>query len=399
MLTGKKILLAVSGSIAAYKTAFFVRLLVKEGAEVKVIMTPSARDFISPLTLATLSKNPVHSDYFDSKTGEWHSHVELGLWADLMIIAPLTANTLAKLANGLCDNLLCASYLSARCPVMLAPAMDLDMYQHPATLANLQRLRNFGHTVIDAEEGELASGLVGTGRMAEPEHLLANVKQHFDRAHILSGKRVLITSGPTHEAIDPVRFIGNHSSGKMGSALAKAAHEAGANVVFITGPATHIPHEKQGLEIVRVASAVEMLHACEAHFDQVNVAIFAAAVADFTPKTKASDKIKRKDENLVIELVPNPDIAAEMGKRKAGQFTVGFALETVNEEVNAQGKLAKKNFDMIVLNSLNDKGAGFSHDTNKVSIFDKHNNVQHFGLMPKEELARDIVQMIAEKIH
>lgn len=398
MLTGKKILLAVTGSIAAYKAAFFVRLLVKDGAEVRVIMTPSAKDFISPLTLATLSKHPVESDYFDNQTGTWANHVELGLWADLMVIAPLSANTLAKLANGYCDNLLCATYLSAKCPVMVAPAMDLDMYQHPTTKENLRKIASFGNLIIDAEAGELASGLVGTGRMAEPEHLMSHVREFFHNKGLLANKHVLITSGPTFEPIDPVRFIGNHSSGKMGTALAKQCLHSGAQVTFVTGPATTIPSPAANLHVVKVTSALEMLHAAESAFEKVDVAIFAAAVADFRVSKPADEKIKRKDSSLQIELVQNPDIAATLGSRKTNQFTVGFALETENEVDQAQKKLLKKNFDLIVLNSLKDTGAGFSHDTNKVSIFDKNNNSWDFGLKSKAEVAKDIIGLIATKI-
>ncbi|MEQ9230546.1 MAG: bifunctional phosphopantothenoylcysteine decarboxylase/phosphopantothenate--cysteine ligase CoaBC [Cyclobacteriaceae bacterium] len=398
MLTGKKILLAVTGSIAAYKAAFFVRLLKKANAEVKVVMTESAKAFISPLTLSTLSKNPVYSDYFKSETGEWNNHVELALWADLMIIAPLTTNSLAKLANGYCDNLLCATYLSAKCPIMLAPAMDLDMYKHPTTLANLEKVRSFGNTVIDAEDGELASGLEGQGRMAEPEHLLAAIEKHFHNSNQLEGKKVLITSGPTQEAIDPVRYISNHSSGKMGTALAQAFLDSGAKVTFITGPADFIPRESANLKIIKVESANEMMKAAEENFKNSDIAVFAAAVSDYGVSNISQEKIKRNGENLKLELVPNPDIALELGKKKKHQFSVGFALETSNEKANALKKLEKKNFDLIVLNSLQDSGAGFSHDTNKVSIFDKDNNEVSIGLKSKAELAKDIVQLIADKI-
>ncbi len=398
MLTGKKILLAVTGSIAAYKAAFFVRLLKKANADVKVVMTESAKAFIPPLTLSTLSKNPVYSDYFKSETGEWNNHVELALWADLMIIAPLTANSLAKLANGYCDNLLCATYLSAKCPIMLAPAMDLDMYKHPTTLANLEKVRSFGNTVIDAEDGELASGLEGQGRMAEPEHLLAAIEKHFHNSNQLEGKKVLITSGPTQEAIDPVRYISNHSSGKMGTALAQAFLDSGAKVTFITGPADFIPRESAYLKIIKVESANEMMKAAEENFKNSDIAVFAAAVSDYGVSNISQEKIKRNGENLKLELVPNPDIAFELGKKKKHQFSVGFALETSNEKANALKKLEKKNFDLIVLNSLQDSGAGFSHDTNKVSIFDKDNNEVSIGLKSKAELAKDIVQLIADKI-
>ncbi len=391
MLAGKKILLAVCGSIAAYKTAFFVRLLVKEGAEVKVIMTESAKDFITPLTLATLSKNPVHSQYFDKSSGEWHNHVELGMWADLMLIAPLSANTLGKMANGICDNLLLATYLSAKCPVLVAPAMDLDMYQHPTTQENLNRLISFGNEVVEARDGELASGLSGQGRMAEPEELLEIVKKKFTNSEALKGKRVLITSGPTFEAIDPVRFIGNHSSGKMGSALTKAFQDAGAETIIISGPATYLPSAG---EVIKVNSANEMLTHAEKHHSDADIVVFSAAVSDYRPENPATEKIKKKEDSLQINLVKNPDIAAELGKKKKHQFHVGFALETTNEEVNAQEKLKKKNFDLIVLNSLNDKGAGFQQDTNKVTFFDKNNNKHKFELKSKTAVAQDIVNQV-----
>ncbi len=399
MLTGKKILLAVTGSIAAYKAAFFVRLLVKSGAEVKVIMTDAAKAFISPLTLSTLSGHPVCSDYFKKDTGEWNSHVELGLWADLMIVAPLTANTLAKLANGYCDNLLCATYLSARCPVMIAPAMDLDMFQHQTTRNNLDKLQSYGNIIVDAEDGELASGLHGMGRMAEPEHIIDRINKHFDIQTSLQGKKVLITSGPTHEAIDPVRFIGNHSSGKMGSALANAFVAAGASVRFISGPAQKYPDTSENIQLFKIQSAKEMMSKADSLFDDSDIVVFAAAVSDFGPKETATQKIKKSEDSLKLELTPNPDIALELGKRKRKQFTVGFALETNDEKTNAQKKLSKKNFDLIVLNSLNDNGAGFSHDTNKVSIFDKDNNEVNIELKTKADIARDIVRLISDKIN
>jgi len=399
MLTGKKILVAVTGSIAAYKTAFFVRLLVKEGAEVKVVMTSAAKNFISPLTLATLSKNPVESEYFDEPTGVWTNHVDLALWADVMVIAPLSANTLAKLANGLCDNLLCATYLSAKCPVFFAPAMDLDMFRHPATQSNLKRLQHFGNTLIDAEEGELASGLHGKGRMAEPETMLNELKKHFSHKALLAGKKVLITSGPTQEAIDPVRFIGNHSSGKMGKAMAEAFAQAGSEVTFVTGPAKHLLQPSQNIKIEAVESANEMYEAAKKHHDQSDVVVFSAAVADYRPEKSADTKIKKEDtKEVTIKLVANPDIAAELGKRKSTQFHVGFALETHDAAENARKKLAAKNFDMIILNSLEDKGAGFAHDTNKVSIFDKDNNALHTELITKNQVAQKIVDLIADNI-
>ena len=395
MLAGKKILLAVCGSIAAYKTAFFVRLLKKEGAEVQVIMTESAKDFITPLTLATLSKNPVHSSYFNQENGDWHNHVELGLWADLMIIAPLSANTLGKMANGICDNLLLATYLSAKCPVIVAPAMDLDMYRHPSTTGNLKKLQSFGNEIIEAREGELASGLSGQGRMAEPEELLEYVKKKASDSEKLKGKRVLITSGPTFEAIDPVRFIGNHSSGKMGGAIADQFRKAGAKVTMVTGPVEKFPTD---VEIINVTSADEMLQATESKYAESDIVVFAAAVSDFKPSSRSDQKIKKKEgeEKLEIVLTKNPDIAATLGKKKKNQFHIGFALETSNEEQNAKEKLDKKNFDLIVLNSLNDNGAGFKGDTNRVTFYDKHNNKQLFELKDKQEVAADIVAYVIQ---
>lgn len=395
MLKGKKILLAVCGSIAAYKTAFFVRLLIKEGANVKVVMTESAKDFISPLTLATLSKNPVNSTYFDKDSGVWNNHVELGLWADLMIIAPLSANTLGKMANGICDNLLLATYLSAKCPVMVAPAMDLDMYQHPSTQANLERLKSYGNEVIQAEFGELASGLVGQGRMAEPEELLALVKKKFSLHQALNEKKVLITSGPTHEAIDPVRFIGNHSSGKMGVAISNAFRNAGAEVTVISGPSTHKP---DNVNVISVNSAQEMLEEVDKLYTQSDIVVFAAAVADFRPANPQSSKIKKKEDSLTIDLIQNPDIAYEIGQKKNGQFHIGFALETNDESSNAREKLKKKNFDLIVLNSLNDIGAGFQGDTNRVTFFDKNNKEIKFELKSKSEVAADIVDYTIQHV-
>ncbi len=398
MLQGKKILLAVTGSIAAYKTAFFVRLLVKQGAEVKVLMTTSAKDFITPLTLATLSKNPVYSDFFDRSTGVWESHVELGLWADAMVVAPASANTLAKMAQGLSDNLLLATYLSARCPVFFAPAMDLDMHLHPATEKNIEVLLSHGNHLIAAEDGELASGLQGVGRMAEPETLVAKLEAFWSEDKPLAGKKVLITSGPTHEPIDAVRFIGNHSSGKMGTALAQKCVEAGAEVTFITGPARYVP--ESGANLIHVKSADEMFEATSKLFGDADIAIFAAAVGDYKPSSTVDNKLKRDEQNLSLELIPNKDIAAEMGQRKQShQFTVGFALETDDESANAQKKLEKKNLDMIVLNSLNDKGAGFSHNTNKVSFFFPDNNQQDFELKSKDAVASDIVKVMTERLN
>lgn len=399
MLHGKKIILGITGSIAAYKAAILVRLLVKAGAEVKVIMTDSAKDFITPLTLSTLSKHPVLSEFIKDNTGQWNNHVELGLWADAMIIAPASANTVGKMANGICDNLLLAVYLSARCPVMLAPAMDLDMLQHASTKNNLEKLKQFGNLIIDPTYGELASGLTGTGRMAEPEEILTYLAEFFNKKLPLSGKTALVTAGPTYEAIDPVRFIGNHSSGKMGFALAESLANQGAKVHLIAGPTSlHTMHT--GIHVQQVTSAEEMYNACVDVFPKTDIAVFAAAVADYKPSTKAEQKIKKQDKTLSIELVKTHDIAATLGKQKSsGQFIVGFALETENEKVNAFKKLESKNFDLIVLNSLNDTGAGFGHDTNKISIIDRQQQVRSFGLKSKKELAEDIIQVIVEKLH
>lgn len=399
MLKGKKILLAVSGSIAAYKSAFFVRLLVKNGAEVRVLMTESATDFITPLTLATLSKHQVYRDFFNKETGEWDSHVELGLWADVMIVAPASANTLSKMANGNCDNLVIATYLSARCPVFFAPAMDLDMYLHPSTQANISKLESFGNHMIDAEDGELASGLAGVGRMAEPEHMIDHLERFFESSQALAGKTVLITSGPTHEQIDAVRFIGNNSSGKMGYELARCCLSQSANVIFITGPTQHMPTGDH-LKIIQVNAAQEMYEKTSQHFADCDVAIFAAAVSDYRPKAALDHKMKKTGTGMSIELIENQDIAAEMGKRKTkNQITVGFALETNDESTNAQKKLEQKNFDFIALNSLNDQGAGFSHATNQVTIFSRHNKPKAFELKSKKEVASDIVHEIVEKLH
>ncbi len=398
LLKGKKIILGVTGSIAAYKAAIFVRLLVKEGAEVKVIMTKAATDFITPLTLSTLSKNPVLIDFQKDKTGEWNNHVDLGLWADAIIIAPASANTIGKMANGLCDNLLLATYLSARCPVFFAPAMDLDMYQHPSVLANIQKLIGFGNHLIEAEHGELASGLIGQGRMAEPENLVAYLSGFFTKKSALKGKKIMITAGPTYEAIDPVRFIGNHSTGKMGFALAEEAADQGAEVTLISGP-THLTIEHANIKLIRVKSGNQMYEACSIANQTSDINIMAAAVADYTPKTVADQKIKKKGDEMTIELVKTTDIAKSLGaiKRK-DQFNVGFALETEAEIEHAQQKIKSKNFDLIVLNSLNDKGAGFGHDTNKITIIDNQNNIQHFELKSKREVAKDIINAIVQKL-
>jgi phosphopantothenoylcysteine decarboxylase / phosphopantothenate---cysteine ligase len=401
MLKGKRIIVGVTGSIAAYKSALLVRLLVKAQAEVKVVMTASAQEFITPLTLSTLSKNPVYTQFVKNESGEWNNHVDLGLWADAILIAPASARTLARFAHGNCDNLLTAVYLSARCPVLLAPAMDLDMYIHPSTANNLKLLRQYGNYIIEAEHGELASGLVGTGRMAEPEHIIDYLMDFFaqqEKQQLLKDKKVLITAGPTYEAIDPVRFIGNHSSGKMGFQLAEKMANMGAQVTLVSGP-TNLTTEQPNVNLIRIRSAQEMYEACQQHYPQCDVAIFAAAVSDYRPKTQASEKIKKKEEGMTIELVKNPDIAAEMGKlKKTHQLNIGFALETEKEEVHAQEKLQKKNFDLIVLNSLRDPGAGFGHDTNKISLIDRQNNIQKFELKSKSEVAQDIIHAILEKI-
>jgi phosphopantothenoylcysteine decarboxylase/phosphopantothenate--cysteine ligase len=399
MLNGKKILLGVTGSIAAYKSAVLVRLLVKEGAEVRVIMTRAAHDFITPLTLSTLSKNPVYTEFIKDASGQWNNHVELGLWADAMIIAPASADTLAKMATGLCDNLLIASYLSARCPVFFAPAMDLDMLQHPSTKSNLERLKEYGNRIIDPGFGELASGLVGTGRMAEPEEIRDHLNIFFSDKKKLSGKTVLVTAGPTYEAIDPVRFIGNHSSGKMGFAIAEALADQGAKVNLVSGP-THQHTQHPGIHVIPVTSAEDMFTRCTALFPNADITVLSAAVADYKPKNVAEQKIKKSDNGLTLELTKTHDIAASLGKLKHnGQIIVGFALETEQEQNNAFKKLEAKNFDLIVLNSLNDKGAGFGHDTNKIAIIDRKHTVKSFDLKNKKEVANDIVNAILEKVH
>lgn len=397
MLQGKKILLGVCGSIAAYKAAVLTRLLVKAGAEVQVIVTTSASSFITPLTLSTLSKNPVYSNFTKDENGEWNNHVALGLWADLMLVAPASANTLAKFANGICDNLLIATYLSAKCPVFIAPAMDLDMYKHPSTQNNLEQLTKYGNTIIDAVEGELASGLHGIGRMAEPEQIVEVIDRFFQPSvsSNLKGIRILITAGPTYESIDPVRFIGNHSSGKMGYALAEAATRAGAIVTLVSGP-TSATADPKSITVEKVTSAQEMFDATEKHFSDNAIVIFAAAVADYTPETLSPNKIKSKEQSLTLELKKTRDIAATLGlKKRENQFLVGFALETDNEMSNAKEKLIRKNLDMIILNSLNDAGAGFAHETNKVTIIDKDNNQEVFELKNKKEVAVDIINAIS----
>ena len=392
-ISGKKILIAVSGGIAAYKIHFLIRDLIKKGAEVQVIMSSDAEHFVTKLSLSTLSKKPVYTEFY-SDNGTWNSHVEMALWADLMIVAPCTANTLAKMILGICDNLLIATYMSAKCPVFIAPAMDLDMYQHPSTKNNLRLAEEFGHTVIPAESGELASGLVGQGRMAEPETIARMIEEHFssDQKKSLGGKTVLITAGPTYEAIDPVRFIGNHSSGKMGFSLAEEAAKRGAKVILISGPSSLKP-KNENIDLHRITSAKEMLDKVLEYYDTIDIGIASAAVADYAPKVVASEKIKKNEDTFTIELIKNPDILKTMGEKKAHQFLVGFALETQNEEENAKGKLAKKNLDMIVLNSLRDEGAGFKNDTNKIKIFTKNEKIE-FDLKSKENVAKDILDCI-----
>jgi phosphopantothenoylcysteine decarboxylase / phosphopantothenate---cysteine ligase len=400
MLKDKKILLGVTGSIAAYKSAVLVRLLVKAGAQVQVIMTRSAHSFIGPLTLATLAKRPVLTELeADPATGQWNNHVDLGLWADALLVAPASANTVAKMANGLCDNLLTAVYLSARCPVWVAPAMDLDMYLHPATQANLQRLAGFGHHLVAPRTGELASGLHGQGRLAEPEELLAELAQFFAQAEprqSLAGQAVLVTAGPTVEAIDPVRYISNHSSGKMGYALAEALAQRGAAVTLVSGPTQLAPSHPR-IALVRVQSAEQMYQAVMQHLPHCQAIVQAAAVADYTPQTVADAKIKKKEPGLTLELVKTKDIAAETAKRlHPGQVHVGFALETDHELANAQEKLGRKKFDFIVLNSLRDAGAGFGHDTNKVTILQAQGPALDLPLMSKTEVAQKIVDLLEE---
>ncbi|MBS1559531.1 MAG: bifunctional phosphopantothenoylcysteine decarboxylase/phosphopantothenate--cysteine ligase CoaBC [Bacteroidetes bacterium] len=396
MLSGKRILLGVTGSIAAYKSAALVRLLVKAGAEVKVVMTPAAREFITPLTLSTLSKNPVLLDLVKEDSGQWTNHVELGLWADAFVIAPASANTLAKMANGLCDNLLLATYLSARGRVFFAPAMDLDMLKHESTQANIKKLISFGNELIDPADGELASGLSGHGRMAEPEEIITRLESFFSEHQLLKGKKALVTAGPTHEAIDPVRFIGNNSSGKMGFAIAEELARQGAEVNLVCGP-THLHTAEPNIKITNVISADEMHRAALLYFPQADMAVLSAAVADFKPAQKADQKIKKTDAGLTIELIKNPDIAADLGKiKKKGQYIVGFALETENELANAQKKLQAKNFDLIVLNSLNDPGAGFGHDTNQVSLISSTRPVKKLSLRSKKEIAIEIVKALTE---
>ncbi|UII75595.1 bifunctional phosphopantothenoylcysteine decarboxylase/phosphopantothenate--cysteine ligase CoaBC [Flagellimonas sp. HMM57] len=400
MLSGKHILLGITGGIAAYKTTFLVRLLIKAGAEVKIVMTQSASSFVSPLTLSTLSKNPVSIDFINQEDGSvsWNNHVELGLWADIVIIAPATANTLSKMAHGTCDNLLMATYLSAKCPVYFAPAMDLDMYKHPTTKASFEKLASFENVMIPAASGELASGLHGEGRMAEPEIIVQFIEEDLAKGLLLTGKRVLITAGPTHEAIDPVRFLGNRSSGTMGFELAKQAAALGAKVKLVSGP-TNLDIQHNAIDIIKVTSAQEMYDVCHEHYKNIDIAICAAAVADYRPKHVAKEKIKKKEGDLNIELERNPDILFSLGKDKTQQYLVGFALETENELENAKGKLQRKNLDAIVLNSLKDEGAGFGSGTNKITFIDKNLDIKTFTMKTKPDVASDIWKEITSRIH
>ncbi len=400
ILSGKNILVGITAGIAAYKTASLVRLFIKAGAHVKVVMTPASKDFITPLTLSTLSKNPVYSSFVneDDDGAVWNNHVELGLWADLFVIAPATANTMAKMANGICDNLLMATYLSAKCPVYFAPAMDLDMYKHESTHQSFTTLKRFGNIMIPATSGELASGLVGEGRMAEPEDIIIYIEKNILDQLPLKGKRVLVTAGPTHEAIDPVRFIGNHSSGKMGYEIAKVAASLGAEVILISGP-SHETVAHSLITLVKVISALQMYDAVHSYFEAVDIAILSAAVADYKPKIVSDTKIKKKETTFSIDLEKTKDILASLGKIKKNQFLVGFALETNNELENAKGKLKAKNLNLIVLNSLNDKGAGFGGFTNKVTFITEQQDLIEHNLKSKHDVAVDLMQQILKQTH
>lgn len=387
--------MGITGGIAAYKSVYLLRLLIKAGAEVQVVMTPNARQFITPVTLSSLSGKPVISEFFTANTGEWHSHVDLGLWSDAMVVAPATASTIAKMANGVADNMLVTTYLSAKSPVFVAPAMDLDMMRHPSTVRNIEMLRSYGNIIIDSTLGELASHLVGKGRMAEPQQIAETLDRYFAGTQSLAGRRALVTAGPTHENIDPVRFIGNYSTGKMGYAIANELCRRGADVTLVSGPTNGVQADS-GVKVVRVTSALQMLDACQAVFDNVDVAVMAAAVADYRPATCAQTKIKREENGIErIELVKNPDIAATLGaKKRDGRLLIGFALETDNEIQHATAKMQRKNLDAIVLNSLRDKGAGFGTDTNRVDILLRNGELIKFGLKPKTEVACDIVNQI-----
>ena len=401
ILSGKNILLGVTAGIAAYKTAHLVRLFIKAGAHVKVVMTPASKDFVTPLTLATLSQNPVYSSFFekgDQETEEWNSHVDLGLWADYMVVAPATANTLSKMTNGVCDNLLLAVYLSAKCKVYFAPAMDLDMYKHPSTKNSIEKLQSFGNVFIPPSTGFLASGLEGEGRMEEPENIVSFIENDIVKGMPLFNKKILITAGPTYEAIDPVRFIGNHSSGKMGFEMAKTAASLGAKVYLITGPSSQVVSNSL-IERIDVVSAEEMYNEVHKVYSSIDIAILSAAVADYKPKNVADKKIKKSSDSMSIELVKTQDILASLGSIKKQQFLVGFALETNNELENATKKLKSKNLDLIVLNSLKDEGAGFKKPTNKVTIIDKSENISEFGLKSKAAVAEDIFNVILKKMY
>jgi len=392
MLKGKKILIGVTGSIAAYKIPLLIRLLVKEGAEVKVISTETAKDFVTPLTMATLSGNPVFSDFFDNKDGTWYSHIELGRWADAFVIAPVSAKTMGKMANGIADNLLLATYLAAKCPVIFAPAMDVDMYNHPSTAKNITHLQSFGNILLEPETGELASGLCGAGRMQEPENIFSFLKDFFQKKKALTNKRVLISAGPTYEPIDPVRFIGNYSSGKMGYAIAEEFADSGAIVDLVSG-SVDIELNHRNITIHKVHSASEMFNSCSGLYDNADITIMAAAVADYTPVRAERTKMKKKSAVLSLELKPTTDILKELGIRKRdSQLLIGFALETNDEINNALSKIKNKNLDLIVLNSLQDEGAGFGYATNKVSFIDKTGDIQHFDLKSKKEVANDLLQ-------
>lgn len=398
MLKGKKIVLGITGSIAAYKACHIIRGLIKKGAEVQVVITPAGKEFITPITLSALTSKPVISEFFGQKDGTWNSHVDLSLWADLMLIAPATAATLGKMAHGIADNMLITTYLSAKAPVYIAPAMDLDMFLHQSTKQNIETLRSYGNSIIEPTFGELASHLVGKGRMEEPERIIEIIEQHFAKEQQLAGKKVMITAGPTYEKIDPVRFIGNHSSGKMGYAIAEECAKRGASVTLISGPVS-LEVNHPNIQKINVESAEDMYNSAHQYFADTDVAVLCAAVADYTPLKKSDVKMKReKKSNLSIELIATKDIAASLGTvKKDGQMLVGFALETNNEEANAKDKLARKNLDFIVLNSLNDKGAGFKCDTNKISIIDRQRRTD-YELKPKSEVANDIVDRIVEQM-
>ncbi len=392
MLKGKNILIGVTGSIAAYKIPLLIRLLVKEGAEVKIISTEAAKDFVTPLVMSTLSGNPVNSDFFNDKDGTWNSHIEYGQWADAYLIAPVSANTMGKMANGIADNLLVATYLAAKCPVIFAPAMDVDMYNHPSTAKNIKQLESFGNILLEPDTGELASGLCGAGRMQEPESILSFLESFFQKKKALSNKRVLISAGPTYEPIDPVRFIGNYSSGKMGYAIAEVFADNGAHVDLVSGPVELDVHN-ENITLHKVHSASQMYDACSGLFDKADITIMAAAVADYTPEHPEEFKMKKKLNELSLQLKPTKDILKELGTRKqTKQLLIGFALETNNEVENAISKIENKNLDLIVLNSLQDEGAGFGYSTNKVSFIDKTGNIQHFKLKSKNEVAEDLLQ-------